>query len=257
MAVPQADGARVITVRGQLRSPVVPPLSRWVYHVSSVRDRRSGPSGHMVGRAGTMQVAADKCVARAWPLLAGAVGTALLALSLAACGGTSSPVSVAHIGKAAPTTTVPPAVRSGGTPSLQQLYQDVLAYAGCMRSHGDPSFSPPTTVDNAGEQVVGWRQPGDLKGDPQALSQYRSANRTCEVLLPNNGTGPSQTQVQQQLAKDLKFSECMRSHGLPNFPDPKETSHEGISISSAHPVDLNSRQFQTAQNDCRSLVPFP
>jgi len=142
-------------------------------------------------------------------------------------------------------------------PSLPQLYQDVLAYAGCMRSHGDPTFSPPTTVDNAGEQVVGWAQPGDLKGDPKAMSQYRSANSTCEILLPNNGNGPNQAQVQQQLAKDLRFSECMRSHGLPNFPDPKETSHEGISISSAHPLDPNSPKFQTAQQGCRSLVPFP
>jgi hypothetical protein len=100
---------------------------------------------------------------------------------------------------------------------LQQLYQDAIAYAGCMQSHGDPTFSPPTTLDNreAGRRVA---QPGDLKGDPQALSQYNAANRTCEVLLPNSGAGPSQAQVQQQLAKDLKFSKCMRSHGVPNFP---------------------------------------
>ena len=88
------------------------------------------------------------------------------------------------------------------------------------------------------------------------MSQYRSANRTCELLLPNNGNGPNQAQVQQQLAKDLKFSECIRSHGLPGFPDPKETS-QGISISSAHPLDPNSPKFQVAQQDCRSLVPFP
>ena len=83
----------------------------------------------------------------------------LIAFLLAACGGGSSPASVAHIGKSAPTTTVPPSVGSGGMPSLPQLYQDVLAYAGCMRSHGDPTFSPPTTVDNAGDQVVGWANP--------------------------------------------------------------------------------------------------
>jgi hypothetical protein len=179
-----------------------------------------------------------------------------MALFLAACGGGGSPAAVAHIGKVAATTTVAPAAASGGMPSLPQMYQDVLAYAGCMRSHGDPTFSPPTTVQNASEQLIGWSQPGDLKGDPKALSQYRSANRTCAVLLPNNGAGPSQAQVQEQLSKDLKFSHCMRSHGLPDFPDPEET-RQGISISSAHSVDLSSPQFRTAQNDCRSLVPFP
>lgn len=191
----------------------------------------------------------------ALPRRARIVGTILIAILLAACGG-SSPASVAHIGKSAPTTTVPPSVGSGGLPSLPQLYQDALAYAGCMRSHGDPTFSPPTTVENAGEQVVGWAQPGDLKGDPQAMAQYRSADKTCDVLLPNNGNGPNQAQVQEQLAKDLKFSECMRSHGLPDFPDPKETS-QGISISSAHPIDPGSARFQAAQQACRSFVPFP
>ena len=235
-------------------------LSRpWARQVTIGRDRwppRPRPSGHTVARAGTTETAADEGGARSRPIFAAVVGTALIAFLLAACGGGSPPAAVAHVGKTATTTTTTPAAGSGGLTPLPQLYQDALAYAGCMRSHGDPSFSPPTTVVNASEQVVGWSQPGDLNGDPRALSQYRSANKTCQVLLPNNGGGPSQAEVQQQLAKDLKFSQCMRSHGLPDFPDPKETSH-GISISSAHSVDLSSPQFQAAQNDCRSLVPFP
>jgi hypothetical protein len=195
---------------------------------------------------------------RARPIWAGIVGAALTGFLLAACGGGTSPVSVAHIGESAPTTTVPPAAGSGGDASLAQLYQAVLAYAGCMRSHGDPTFSPPTTVDNATSQIIGWAQPGDLKGpqDRSVLRAYDAANKTCQVLLPNPGGGTNQAQVQQQLAKDLKFSQCMRSHGLPSFPDPKESS-QGISISSPHPIDPNSPQFQAAQNDCRSLVPFP
>jgi hypothetical protein len=72
---------------------------------------------------------------RARPVRASIVGTAVIALLLAACGGGSSPASVAHIGKSAPTTTLPPTAGSGGMPSLPQMYQDVLAYGGCMRSH--------------------------------------------------------------------------------------------------------------------------
>jgi hypothetical protein len=220
------------------------------------RPPRPSPSGRIVSCTGT--VGGDRGGARGLPLRAGIVGTALIAFLLVGCGGGSPPASVAHMGKSAPTTTLPPAAGSGGMPNLPQLYQDTIAYAGCMRSHGDPTFPTPTTVDNASEQVVGWAQPGDLKG-PQnrsVLRAYDAANRTCEVLLPNSGTGPNQAQVQQQLAKDLKFSKCMRSHGLPNFPDPK-ANKEGISISSAHGLDPNSPQFQAAQKDCRSLVPFP
>ena len=66
-------------------------------------------------------------------------------------------------------TTLPPTAGSGGMPNLRQLYQDTIAYAGCMRSHGDPTFPTPTTVDNASEQVVGWAQPGDLKGPTEPV----------------------------------------------------------------------------------------
>ncbi len=206
----------------------------------------------MVTRAGTTEVGDDDGGARARPLGAGIVGIALIAFLLAACGGGSPPASVAHIGESASTTTLPSAGGSGGMPSVQQMYQDALAYVGCMRSHGDPTFPPPEEVNNARQQEIGLgNQPGAMKGP-----KYRSANKTCEVLLPNSGTGPSQAEVQQQIVKDLKFSKCMRSHGLPNFPDPKETS-QGISISSAHPVDVNSPQFQAAQKDCRSFIPIP
>jgi len=56
-------------------------------------------------------------------------------------------------------TTLPPTAGSGGMPNLRQLYQDTIAYAGCMRSHGDPTFPTPTTEDNASEQVLAWAQP--------------------------------------------------------------------------------------------------
>jgi hypothetical protein len=136
-------------------------------------------------------------------------------------------------------------------PNIQQLYQDALAYAGCMRSHGHPNFPAPEMVNNARTQEIGIGQGVDLTGP-----QYRSANKICKSLLPNSGGGPSQTQVQQQLAKDLKFSKCMRSHGLPTFPDPKASS-SGLSIGPAPGIDINSPKFQAAQKACRSLMPFP
>jgi hypothetical protein len=191
--------------------------------------------------------------ARAGPVRMVITGTALMAFLLAACGGGGSRASVAHIGKSGPTTTVPTAAgsSSGAAPSVQQLYQDAVAYVGCMHSHGDPTFPPATMVDNATQQVVGLgNQPGDTKG-----RRYRTANKACDYLLPNSGAGPTQAQVQQALAKGLKFSECMRSHGIPNFPDPKENK-QGISIGPAPGLAPNSPRFQAAQNDCRSFAPL-
>lgn len=42
--------------------------------------------------------------------------------------------------------------------------------------------------------------------------------RTCHALWPYQA--PTQAQQRQQLTDDLKFARCMRSHGLPDFPDP-------------------------------------
>ncbi len=184
------------------------------------------------------------------PVPSGIVSVALIAIAflVAACGGASSPASVAHIGKGAPTTTVPPAAGSGGLPNLQQMYQSTLAYAGCMHSHGDPSFPDPELVDNADEHGITMGQ-----GVDQSSPQYLSANKTCKHLLPNNGNGPTRGQLEQSMAQALKFSKCMRSHGVPSFPDPQE-SGQNIQIGGPG-VDPSSPQFQAAQNDCRSLLP--
>jgi hypothetical protein len=156
---------------------------------------------------------------------------------------------VAHIGKSAPTTAVPPAAGSGGLPNLQQIYQSTLAYAGCMRSHGDPSFPDPELVDNANESGMTMGQ-----GVDQTSPQYLSANKPCKHLLPNNGGGPTRAQMQQAMAQALKFSKCMRSHRVPSFPDPTQ-SGQTIHIGGGPGIDPSSPQFQAAQNDCRSLLP--
>ena len=47
---------------------------------------------------------------------------------------------------------------------------------------------------------------------------------------------------------ELKVAECMRSHGVPNFPDP---TSEGLSISPTSGIDLNSPQFLAAEKSCQ------
>jgi hypothetical protein len=211
---------------------------------------RSRQSGRTTSCTRTGQVAANDRGASAWLLRAGVLGAALIvvALLVTGCGGGSSRASVAHIGKSALTTTVPPAAGLGELPNLQQLYQDFLTYAGCMRSHGQPSFPDPELVINAHERAINWGQ-----GVDQSSPQYLSANKTCEHLLPNNGNGPTQGQLQRMMAQALKYTGCMRSHGVPNLPDPKESTG-GVSIGGPG-LDPKSPQFQTAQRDCRSFLP--
>jgi hypothetical protein len=51
----------------------------------------------------------------------------------------------------------------------------------------------------------------------------------------------------------IKFSECMRTHGVPNFPDPSPGG--GIQLSSGSGVNPSSPSFQGAQKACGSLLP--
>jgi hypothetical protein len=58
-------------------------------------------------------------------------------------------------------------------------------------------------------------------------------------------------------AQALQFSQCMRAHGVPNFPDPQFNSNGGISlhISANSGIDPNSPIFKAAQQACQSLLP--
>jgi hypothetical protein len=142
---------------------------------------------------------------------------------------------------------------SGGSPaaspSQNQPKTGVAAYAQCMRSHGVPRFPDP---NSNGEFNV---NANELGINPNS-TQYRSALEACRSLQAPAGAAPAQ-QTQTQSA-GLKFAQCMRSHGVPNFPDP--TSNGGglsgsISAQGPNGVDPNSPQFQSAQQACRSLLP--
>jgi hypothetical protein len=51
----------------------------------------------------------------------------------------------------------------------------------------------------------------------------------------------------------IKFADCMRSHGIPNFPDP--SAGGGIHISSGSGINPQAPAFQSAQNACSKLLP--
>jgi hypothetical protein len=57
---------------------------------------------------------------------------------------------------------------------------------------------------------------------------------------------PSQSQLEQEA---LAYARCMRSHGLPNFPDP--TAGGGFMFSAGSGVDPTSPAFKAAESKCR------
>ena len=93
-----------------------------------------------------------------------------------------------------------------------------------MRSHGVPNFPDPQSngqLPKTSAQQLG-----------VSTSQLQAAQRACQPMLPTGGSFQQQAQqcfltgdcppalLQQILTAAGKFARCMRSHGVPNWPDP-------------------------------------
>ena len=155
---------------------------------------------------------------RAGMLAAALAGIALL---VAACGGGGGNSSVT-----AQSTT----------------YNAALAYAKCMRSHGDTNFPDP---DGQG----GFSLPN---GSKATRYQFQAADSACKHLSPNASqiTAANQLQVEND---ELKMSVCMRSHGITNFPDPSvQNGQMGLWLPNG--INPDSPQFQAAQKTCNELT---
>jgi hypothetical protein len=165
------------------------------------------------------------------------IAMAALALLAAACSG--SPSSTGSRG----------APNAGGSTSAQ-----LLDFARCMRSNGVPNFPDPTSD----EKFPGAQQLG------VSDSQFHTAYDACKHLLPNGGTGPNQVELQQQVTALLPFARCVRSHEVPNWPDPSiQTNPSGttavvfdlIGIQGLDGDGFDSPQVQAGVQQCQNLLP--
>jgi hypothetical protein len=180
-----------------------------------------------------------------------AMKTAIIAVALAllgtACGG--SPSSAGR------------SPGAGGSADLASA----VAYSHCMRSQGVPNYPDPGsggTLPKVSAQQLGVSSP-----------RLQSARGACLHLLPASGgslnasslrqcelTGDCpQALVQQALHDGLRFARCMRSHGVPNWPDPTtdsegrpyfDLSAHGFSRQQAH-----SPQITAKINECKPEMP--
>ncbi|MGH7153859.1 MAG: hypothetical protein ACREF3_08000 [Acetobacteraceae bacterium] len=174
------------------------------------------------------------------------VATAGVALLAAACGG--SPRSqVAQLGS---TTTQASALStgSGGSPSAGGSPKaETLAFSNCMRSNGVSGFPDPNSSGQLPKRQVAQLAAGDPR--------FPAAHRTCGHLLPNGGQ-PTQAQVQQAWNDMRNFARCMRSHGVPNWPDPTDTSPQDNRpfFNTPASIDPNAPQIESKISACQHLT---
>lgn len=192
-----------------------------------------------------------------WPRWAAPLAAmALTGLLATACAGGSSPASAGGAASAA-------SAQASGTTRGQAA----LAYARCMRSHGVPDFPDPDSDGNfnlASNQQGGkgsgpkGRGSGAAGSGPTSVTaQETAANQVCNHLL-NSGTQLSAAQMAHALRQLVKYAQCMRAHGVPNFRDPHATNG-GIGVPSGIAIDMsdidqNSPQYMSASQACQSLA---
>jgi hypothetical protein len=135
-------------------------------------------------------------------------------------------------------------VTPGGNPAQAEKF------ASCVRSHGVTDFPDPSSSGQI-----------EFSGAGAGTPQFQQAVQKCRSLLPNGGA-PSPQQQQAAIASALKFSQCMRSHGITDFPDPTVSGGGTrisikISVRSGQSSDLvpTSPAFQAAQKACRAFMP--
>jgi hypothetical protein len=156
------------------------------------------------------EVAGGDRPARTRVAAASGLGLAVAALLLAACANRSASPGVASAGSSTSTTVGGGiAGNSGGPPTPAQL-QALTRFASCARKHGLPNFPDPP-YSNGELNKLGFR-----KYSPR----MEAATKACHAEALAAGVVQTQAELQQHLAQLLKISECMRAHGITDFPDP-------------------------------------
>jgi hypothetical protein len=161
-------------------------------------------------------------------LLAALAATA----SLAACGSDNNPTS---------------------SDTKEKNRQALLAYARCMRQHGVDMADPKFNSD--GGVTMSQGGPGST---PVSKSELDAAQEACEKYQKQIKAPDLSPEEQAEFRKAaLKNAQCMRDHGISNFPDPEFGADGGaqIKIRKGSGIDPQSPKFQAAQKQCAKYMP--
>jgi hypothetical protein len=124
-----------------------------------------------------------------------------------------------------------------------------------MRAHGVPNFPDPSSAGG-----INIQQGSGI--DPQSPA-FQAAQQACRKVIPGGAGGPIKA-TKAQFTKALAFARCMRTHGVPRFPDPVASvpggsgpivSLAGMLFKPGQGLDPQSPAFQQAASHCGVSLP--
>jgi hypothetical protein len=128
-----------------------------------------------------------------------------------------------------------------------------IQFAQCMRAHGVPNFPDPKS--GGGIEIP------DSSGIKPFSPAFKSAQNSCRKLLPGGGPMSGHPSAQDK-AQMLAISQCMRRHGITDFPDPTTSpptspagdsavlGRDGVFLAIPQSVDTRSPAFKQAAATC-------
>jgi hypothetical protein len=121
-----------------------------------------------------------------------------------------------------------------------------------MRSHGDPNQADPTVDVNKVIQItlpVGYAR-GVSGGGPSCSAYLTAAETALRGGEPPEAPDP---------AVALKFAQCMRANGIPDYPDPTGNGNgqsSVVHVSAGSDLNPANATFQAASTLCANKTGF-
>lgn len=133
---------------------------------------------------------------------------------------------------------------SNGSASATQAHGgssrgEVESIVACYRAHGDPGFADPVYDPGDG----GWHF-GESPADAPL-----STRQACQHLFPSVSPSPPVSQARFQAL--VRLAQCIRQHGVPNWPDPNPQGEFPL----PPPLMNKSPTKVNALNACQRYIP--
>jgi hypothetical protein len=187
----------------------------------------------------------EKSERRVRPVVAAALMSAVLAVSVAACSSGSSRPQVASLsgrGNA-------PAQSTGATATSAQFDRDFVEFARCLRQHG---VDEPDPVHRPGHTGLSLEMPTPSPANRPALAACNHFLAGVEAMK----AAGARTELARWLPSLIRYASCMRSHDIPMLdPGPQGQLNLGNVPGISSDFGRYSPQFRAADAACRHLLP--